>query len=343
MKKYFLIILVVIVACGKIEKQCDVLGFSCVDNILPSDTLSLNLFDVLDVYDIVISGDWLVIGTRGEESMFTLYNVVDHRIIKGISIGQGPNDMSPSPVIMSYGDNTYVIDYGKQMVFQLNVDSTNISIVPSCDFKYSFMLEVSMLSRNSFITNTVSDSCLLVECDTLGNVLSSIDVPSNSEISKYPYSVQSSAWGSLRIASSDDGKRFACGYSGEGLLLFGEYRENGINTSKMFLYDGVSVERVSEHGRIVYDSNSSLHIGHATSLGDEYVAFTYSGQNRSEYNRTKKSHYRDLLIYQWDGTPYRRIDTNADLSEIAYDKKRGKMYAISRNPEATLLVYDIEL
>ena len=100
------------------------------------------------------------------------------------------------------------------------------------------------------------------------------------------------------------------------------------------------IKNGDEKGYINTRPSDVAHVFSSTTINDKYVALLYSGQPKDE--RKKAPNIKEILLYTWSGDLVWRLQPDVDIEQLYYSKNTKKLYALTKEPEAMIHVYDIE-
>jgi|GEM_PF-1611901 len=315
------------------------------DTIVSESTINLEHFDIFNISRFVIANDVLVAQNINDEKEFSFLLLQRDSIsFKAITVGQGPQEISSFSCLTCYNDTPYIIDMSSKNVYKIGINTANKSAQIKYYAQYPYMLmamSTQIVDNYRYITSTYNDSCLFMYCDTVGNVISSIPYPQESELSKYPTISQSSIWGTSSLAVSPDNKRVVAAYRHEGIMLFCSLADEKLQIVKKDVKENLChVKNVDEMGYINTRPSDVAHVFSSTTINDKYVALLYSGQPKDE--RKKAPNIKEILLYTWSGDLVWRLQPDVDIEQLYYSKNTKKLYALTKEPEAMIHVYDIE-
>ena len=231
-----------------------------------------------------------------------------------------------------------LFDRGSECIYEITTDSSDQVPHWMCSFPHQVYLNIDYVSDNRFLTSAFNDSCMMYMGDTLGNKISRIPIPQESCVSDQPYNVQSYLWCINKFAANNDGTKFAYGVCNEGHMVFGDIVDDELVVCRQSFYGKAKVRQIESYGRIIYGDDNEARVLSVASMKD-CVAFLYSGRTRESGKVTNLAN--DILLYKWDGQPYARLQLDRDVIHIMYCSKYNALYAISFNPEAVVVKYDL--
>ena len=313
--------------------------------IASESTIDLESFDILNISRFVVAKDVLVAQNINDEKEYSFLQLQPDSIsFKAITVGQGPQEISKFSCLTSYDGVPYIIDMISKNVYKINIDIENKIAQIGYFAKYPYMLmamSTKIVDNHRYITSTHTDSCLFMYCDTAGNIISSIPYPEESEISKYPAASQSTIWGSSRIEVSPDNKKVVAAYRCEGIMLFCSLDDEKLQIVKKEVKKELChVNNIDIMGHIITASTDVEYVFSSASINDKYVALLYSGQPKDERKKNPKT--KEILLYTWDGDLVWRLQPDVDIESLYYSQNTKKLYALTKQPEAMIHVYDIE-
>lgn len=315
------------------------------ESIASESTIDLENFDILNISRFVVAKDVLVAQNINDEKEYSFLQLQPDSIsFKAITVGQGPQEISSFSCLTCYDNVPYIIDMINKNVYKINIDAVNKTAQIEYYAKYPYMLmamSTKIVDNRRYITSTYSDSCLFMYCDTAGNIISSIPYPEESEISKYPAASQSTIWGSSRIEVSPDNKKVVAAYRCEGIMLFCSLDDEKLQiVKKEVKKDLCHVNNIDIMGHIITASTNVEYVFSSASINNKYVALLYSGQPKDERKKTPK--IKEILLYTWDGDLVWRLQPDVDIETMYYSHDMKRLYALTKEPEAMIHVYDIE-
>lgn len=315
------------------------------DAIASESIINLERFDILNISRFVVAKDVLVAQNINDEKEYSFLQLQPDSIsFKAITVGQGPQEISKFSCLTCYNDTPYIIDMINKNVYKINIDAVNKTAQIEYYAKYPYMLmamSTKIVDNRRYITSTYSDSCLFMYCDTAGNMISSIPYPQESELSKYPASMQASIWGTSSLEVSPDNKKVVAAFRHEGIAVFCSLENEKLQIVKKDVKEKLChVKSVNEIGYLDTNPSDVAHVFASAAINDKYVALLYSGQSKDERKKNPKT--KEILLYTWNGDLAWRLQPEVDIESLYYSQNMKKLYALTKQPEAVIHVYDIE-
>jgi hypothetical protein len=340
MKGFIAVLLSVLLMACQGNKTHDVPNYS----IFPETKITLEDHDVLKVSSFVVCDSFIVTKNLQSDTELSFIPLRGGEAYHAIKVGNGPGEVLPSSNLTAFGGKPYLVDLQARKVYRVNCDyskgEARISYYGS--FPYMMMCSTCLLGDGRYLTSTCNDSCLVMTCDTAGAVISSLPYPQGSEVSKHMARLQSTVWGAGHYAVSPDGKHFSTSYPTENYKVFGGIKEAVLSIDKEEHGEWNRIEEIVHNFRIRMSGDGLACAFDIASINNEYVAHLMCGVSLSEYSESSTSLCKTISIYDWIGNQKCNLCLPVGVDRIYYSSLMKRMYALSKNPEPLMYVFDIE-
>ncbi len=336
-----LVALIVLGACTKVEKplpDTPVKHFEKGYKIKAKKKVDFESLDILRPMELVSNSQWIAtIDNGSREGCVCLISKDFKRCIRGLQVGQGPNDLSKVARLCVLNDTICVMDFNFRRLMPLKVsgDSLYVTSVNAAEALGGWGKTV--LTGGRYLMPTLMDSLFIKIADGKGEVLSSIDYPDDKVLSEYSYMPRNSIYMNTCIAVSPDEKHFAYGVMYAETNGFGEIDGVNISSTKTYVYSSPQIGHVVEDGKFLIPAKTSRVNVLCATGNDDMAIFAYSGEG---YDAMRSSN--NLLVYKWDGTPKFRLVPDTPVMIIAVDNSRDVLMCIAYTPEAQYVEYDLK-
>lgn len=276
---------------------------------------------------------------RAKEKHISVYSIEEDSIkAEYVGIGNGPDEMI-SCEMNRLDDELWLYDVSKMRVSKMKVDS-------SCSFS-SPQMEHYKLDRYYYRTAMLNDSIMLGTNDysdekamkisfvnlKTGEVLKrgqfsyinqSVDLPPLIDAYSCYVDVNPRTKDILLSYRYTDVIEIYDMYGGFKRSLHGP---DCFNVEYQPLSDGKSMGKLPETRKAFVNSYVTA----------DFIYLLYSGCKKTEENWSNGT---QLLVYTWDGKPYKRYWLGESIYSFAVDELQGKIYSFSLNTE-TLIVANL--
>ena len=313
-----------------------------IEKIYPSKIVSLWQFGVLRPFFLVqIDDSTFVFQDNKSVNVFNWINLSSGKVISGVNIGQGPDEILSSTSLLYRHNKVLSYDSFKKKMSEIVVSSdTTLAIkeVFMTDPEIRILYVVNQLDSTVFATGEFDDYWL-VEMNIDGKIISAIDFPiweETKDISKY---TRTSLFRMTKMANSPDNKKVVAVTSSQGVISFLNRTESGIKEYKQINYYAPKFN-VTERGVTAF-SRDNVEGFKAVDCDDMYIYTIYSGRTFNSH-QSINYHCEHLLVYDWDGNPIRRYILDLPIyNTIIYNKKTNSIYGLADNPEGVLVEYKL--
>ncbi|MBP5365461.1 MAG: hypothetical protein J6Y82_06020 [Bacteroidales bacterium] len=319
--------------------------FEIVKELGTKRIIDLGDYDILSPRNIEVCNGWYFFReVNSADATVKCISTDLSKNAKGLPQGNGPWEVVGRTVLCVIDDTVRVIDSNHKRIFSVYIvnDSLRISLA-----KENCLVNTTSipLSIDRYIEMSRIDSMMYRLVDTQGNTISKVMYPQDVSLNQYNWMAQNSIYMNTEIACSPDKKHYAWGVMYYGLFGFGEITNtDSLSLKTVYEYFPPKIKDLVEHKgdrlRIVTeDDNITSTI--SCEGTEKYVLFLYSGKPYNNNGRLDDWYADDILIYKWDGTPYKRLKTNKRMASIKYDAERNVLCGIAYAPEAVLVEYDM--
>lgn len=345
MKYILLLVLAFLCGCSTKVPNNPLDHFDDVVEMKAMRIVDLGEYDILSPRNIVKHDNWFFFRELGDE-MAAVKGLSDDlsKNIKGLRQGNGPFEVVGRTVLCVIDDTVRVIDSNHRRIFSILVDGDSLKVLLA---KENCLVNTTSiaLEMNRFIQTSRRDSMMYSLVDAETNVVSKVMYPQNVSLNEYNWLAQNSIYMNTVFACSPDKQHYAWGVMYYALFGFGEILDlDSLTLNTVYEYFPMKVQEVVEYedGRMRIQMAHDNITSTISCVGtDKYALFLYSGRLVDNNGKLDDWYADDILIYKWDGTPFRRLKTDTRMADIQYDAKRNVLFGIAYMPEATLVEYDM--
>ncbi len=309
-----------------------------------NDSVSLSSINVVELekYNILFPSqvcrykDWYVFDENkniGDGSVKFL-SMDFRKIVSGVGYGDGPYDVFGRFGIEVVGDSLYVKDFNHRKL--LTADCMGDSLKLSVRSMNSILGSGSIfVGDNRVLMISSMDSSFIVLSDSTGEKISCIDFPNVENLSQLDWSYKYQMFVNTAVAVSPSCRNFAWGVTYFPIMGFGRICGDSISVDKSYDLAPAKYEILDKY--IICDKDQPVNF--VAGVGtDKYAVFIYSGCRYEDATVGG----RRMLLYTWDGTPYKRVDLDMDVYCIKYDPERNVIFGLAMNPDPVFVEYDMK-
>lgn len=289
--------------------------------------------------------DWFIVETSQEDSYVSLVNPAEGRVIKLISKGRGPGELTFFRSWQVLGDtlriydpnlkNYYFFDLARstqegrpEIIRRIEISKPEGHAGPYHPVQI-YHTGGGLVSFGRFETKEWYSVL-----DDKGEVINSIQLPDFENMEDVP-DTQLEQIGSTSFCTiKPDGKALAAAMLDADAVSFSFIEEDGLKEYKRQVFTEPEMSFVAE--RLGYIKTASYCFMDA-GCNDRYVCFLYSG--KQILGEIPAHECNDLLIYNWIGEPVKRIILQNTVCKICVDG--NTLYGCSTYPEAKIFIYDL--
>ena len=283
----------------------------------------------------------IIIQNLKSDFLLTKLNLKDKSIINLIPLGNGANEFIHINVSQKTSDSTFIFqDMNSANLYQANIYLGLINkIFP---YKNPKCMEIAKMNNDFIATGLFSEGMFAIyNNDTLQNY-----------IYKYP-----------KDNISDDKMAYkAMAYQGKLLIneeknsiLFSSYKHPYFEIFKIINQDLISIKK-SYTGNYKYEipTDESMFFAHqyednTEGYIDAYatnkrIYLLYSGRSIKDIDvetHEKASLSNTILVYDWEGCPIIRYNTDIDLKKICVNDAENIIYAIAYDPNPEIVFFKL--
>lgn len=315
------------------------------ERLSPFDSISLNHFGITLPDGFGKYREWFIVKTSQEDSYVCLVNPHEDRVIKLISKGRGPGELTFFRSWQIQGDtlriydpnlkNYYLFDLARSVLDGRPEIIKKIEICEPEDYVgpyhpvQIFHTEGGLVSFGRFETSKWYS--LLGE---KGEVINSIQLPKFDNMEAVP-DMQLEQIGSTSFcAIKPDGKALVAAMLNADAVSFSSIEEDGLKEYKRQVFTDPEMSIVGE--RLGYIKTASYCFMDA-GCNDRNVFFLYSEKPIS--GEIPAHECNDLLVYNWEGEPIKRVILQNTVCKLYVEG--NTLYGCSTLPEAKIFVYDL--
>lgn len=310
--------------------------------ITPSRAVDLEKYDILSPFDVIKYKDWIVFQENVTNNMITFVSSDFQKHLSCLRQGQGPLEVFQYISTDIIDGQLFVFNSNLRKILKLDIldnDSIDIQLVSSNNKITSCFWN---LNRNRFInTSNVMDKFYYKLEDTSENVISSIPYPEDEALPPDDFISLNRLYFNTIFTVSPDKTKYAWGASRIAKYGFGRIIDDSLTLDKLLSYSSVKTlgrDNLGHGFSVLIFDNSNLMNSIASFSTDKYACFLYSGYAWDCLGKLGSC----ILVYDWDGTPVKKIDFDENLFTVRFDPKNTLLYGISMNPEATYVEYNLK-
>lgn len=282
----------------------------------------------------------IVIRNFSDDHHLVKINLHDNKTSMLLPYGQGPDEFAQIKLSQKTSDSTFLFqDINKTQLYEMNILSGQITKYFSPE--NSRCLDIVKMN-NGFIATGVFDDGMFAVWDN--------DVFVNY-MNKYPED------------DYDDDKMAAKALAYQGKLLVNEHLNRFIFCSTLFSYfelfqfDTKELKSIKksywgeykyhidiEHGTSAhpYENNREGYVDACVTNNKIYLL--YSGRSIEDIDvatHEEAGLSNQILVYDWDGNPIVKYETDVDLASICVNTSGNIIYGISHNPDPDVVFFEI--
>lgn len=319
--------------------------FSKVEELAPSDSISLKPFGITLPEEFDKYGDWFVVKTSQEESYIRMVNPKEGRTIRLFHKGRGPGELTYSRSWQILGDTLRIYDSNLKNYYFIDLSRTVQEGTPAIISREEFPAPESHtgpyhpaqlfhIDRGYISFGDIGAPCWYCLLNDNGELIDQIPLPDFKNLESVPdgqlHQIGSTSYSTIK----PDGNAMAAAMLDADAISFSSINEAGLNEYKRFVFSDTEKTLVS--GRLQYEKTASYHFLDA-GCNERYVFFLYSGMQILGEDPPFDCH--DLLVYDWDGNPVKRVILKRPVSQIHIEG--DTLFGCSMSPDAAIFTYDL--
>ncbi|RNC63494.1 hypothetical protein D7D25_16315 [Proteiniphilum sp. X52] len=306
-----------------------------------SHIINLEKFDILKPIDAIRINNSYMIWDNKNENIFNLIDPISNKVIKGVNIGNGPNEII-SPSSFQNQDGKFLIyDISQRRINQIDISSdTTLIIKKNQEINTNKRLFVINRIGSNIIATGILEDYWLANMTTDGEITSGIEFPAFEETNNTPKVQLSMLYISTLMANTSDNKKVVAVTQKHGVVSFLNYINNSIlNEYKQIKYYAPNFT-IEERGNIAFSKNNQVGFC-GVDCDNDYVYALYSGKTFAKEGMLNH-HCENLLIYDWNGNPIKHYVLDIPLYSMRYNEKNNLIYGIAYYPEGILVEYQLD-
>ncbi len=289
--------------------------------------------------------DWFIVETSIEDSYVRLVNPAESRVINLITKGRGPGELTFFRSWQVLGDtlriydpnlkNYYFFDLAKstqegrpEIIQRIEISKPEGHAGPYYPVQF-FRTVSGLVSFGQFETSKWY-SLLNNE----GEVINSVLLPDFDNMKEVPDTHLEQIGSTSFCTIRPDGRALATAMLDADAISFSSIGEDGLKEYKRQVFTEPEMSFVA--GRLGYIKTASYCFLDA-GCNDRYVCYLYSG--KPILGEIPAHECNDLLIYNWDGAPVKRVILQNTVCKICVEG--NTLYGCSTYPEAKIFIYDL--
>lgn len=331
--------------CSCKEKSNNILdSFDKSVELAPSATLNLEEYGVLRAIEIMQTNEYYVLmDPFARKGKVTILNKSDnHKSYSVVDEGTGPLETTNHINCFIKDDSLYVLDGNLKKTLKVNIHSDSVYLTPSNAICGSIYPKSILLDNNHYISlcRMMRDSCWFSVKNVDGETCHSHPFPEDGVLSELSYKAQSTEYCNSWIALSPNGHKFVIATHHPCILGFGEVIDKKTILKCVKNYGSPKVGKIQD-GYILFSKDCKVSFLRACCSND-HVFLLYCGRTFNESGMSGLVQGNTILVYKWDGTPYKIIKVHEELKSIGYDVETQSIFAIANEPEAILVEYSLK-
>lgn len=305
-----------------------------------SRDVNLEDYDILKPFSVLKCNQSIIFQDFSDKKSLIKIATNDFKTISGgVSEGDGPLDVLGAFSIMEIDGSVLINDWNHRKFLSLSLDSLNVLNVVENKLDIDLSLNSVPVSGGRFIVvGGYNDSVFFryIDVDS-GTTLSEEPYPYDEVLSDYGSFSQTSVYYNTKFTVSPDKRKYAWGVNYTQKMGFGSISDDRLISDVVLSYSPLNIGTITSDGVIIPSDDSKRNIITCAST-NKYVFFLYWG---SDYGDMRNVYSKDILVYTWDGIPYKHLKVAENLYDIKYDVKTNSLYGISYEPDAHYVEYSL--
>ncbi len=308
--------------------------------VTASRTVDLADYGVLKSFDLIRYKGWTFF--REVQSTHNVIKAVNPDFSKSVgllNIGNGPTDLSRYSDFFINNDSLFIMDPNLRKILSVEIQNDSIVVKPYRLFN-GMATTFIPIGNQHFFAIDLMDSVFFRIVDFDNNVYYRYPLPYDESLSVLDNWAQLTFYSKSKFTTSPSDGKIAFAVTDMGMYGFGRIHSNdSVSFFKIINYYTLTDFDLKEGYVVPCDSNIDNVL--ASTSSDDFVFFLHSGNERSKTFQSVFSHR--ILIYTWDGDPYKILtfNDNLNLESIRYDAGRNVLYGIAFNPECQYVEIDL--
>jgi len=335
MQKYWLIIIISLTLLGSCNENKPDFPYEVFqDSVLvaPSKIIDLGEHNVLNAGEMVIYKGWyFFLESRVHQNCLKAISPDFVKTIETLNVGNGPCDVSEFTRLYVNNDSLFVFDPNLKKVLSVDVVNDSIVVKPYHTFN-GRSSKLVPISKCNYVSFDLLDSSFFQVADLDNHVVFKHPYPQDDVLCDMESFSLNTIYGNTYFTVSPSCDKIAFGVANTGMYGFGRIiSQQSIQFDKIINYYSIKIGRIADECIVPHKCNIRNILGAASS--DDYVFFLHSGD---EYqNLTKSIFSHRILMYTWDGNPYKILyfKENPNMIDLHYDAERNVLYGIGCTPE----------
>nr|WP_321481217.1 BF3164 family lipoprotein [uncultured Bacteroides sp.] len=310
------------------------------EKINVSKSLVLEQYEIYKPCSVIKDGGCYLVENQTNENLINIIDIRKNKVIHGINIGEGPNELISPSSFQRRGNDFFIYDIARKTVYKICKGEDSISINKFNQIiTNERLLQVYLLPKGFFGLGLMGDSWVTYYNNLL---TSSLDFPDFNNTRNFTNIEKGSLYMSSTITVKPDGAKMVCAAQNAGVISFCNLQSEKMLEYKRLKYHEplVSPPRTAGSSSIAFDRNNK--IAFCSSASDNnYVFLLYSGRTFNSHGMSSH-HCEHVLIYDWAGKPLKHLILEKPIyGNLNYDSGTHTLYGIGYDPEGVILEYDL--
>jgi hypothetical protein len=275
------------------------------------------------------------------ENIFNLIDPISNKVIKGVNIGNGPNEIISPSSFQNQDGKFFIYDISKRRINQIDISSDTTLIINE-NQKINSDKRLFVINRidSNIIATGIFEDYWLVNITTDGKITSSVEFPAFEETNNTPKVQLSMLYISTLMANTSDNKKVVAVTQKHGVVSFFNYINNStLNEYKQIKYYAPNFI-IEERGNIAFSKDNQVGFC-GVDCDNDYVYALYSGKTFAK-DGMLNHHCENLLIYDLNCIPIKHYVLDIPLYSMRYNEKKHLIYGIAYYPEGFLVEYKLD-
>lgn len=308
-----------------------------------SQYINLEKYDVYRPGDVIKSSGGYVIQDHTSKNLISYIDILNNIVFHGINKGEAPGEVLSVGRFQKSGDDFFVYDVMRKVVYKINIDLDSETIFLSEHRKINILKRLfsTFILPNGIISAGIFENGWLESYNENDSLVSFIPFPDFKETEGLTAMEKSAIYISSTIVASPDFTKIVCAPQNAGVISFMNLKGNSVEEYKRLIYNPPLVRTPRTEGAtaIVYDWNSMLTFSDVI-CENEFVLALYSGRTHNSHGLSAQ-YGEHVLMYSWDGIPMQHFVLEKPLSSLKYDRDNKVIYGIGYDPEGVIIEYDL--
>ena len=337
MKKLWLLLVVILYACGSQNKQEGHQTENCKHRIfVHSDSCILG-----KPYLIALSDSILFVTDSNNEKMLYAFHATSGKEIGGyLTRGQGPNEYLSISSLGRWRDGMYLYDVNKREMAEIEFKDS-IRIIPRMSFGRDLHPTFVPLNDDIFIASGYYPEgrfCLIKDFGKQKEYI--MEYPLRDEAEKEVTNFAKSQAYSGGLVVHPSGTSFMAYVGKADMLSFYKYNDGSVQIIKEIYktYPDYKYDKENKRYLAISRHNPFTYLwGCGTG---KYVYLLYSGKSYAEAGE-RAFLSSQIDVYNWSGEKVKTLLLDIPIQGMTVSEDDSTMYAIALNPEPQIVAFDL--